>query len=172
MNTSIVLTIIADDQPGIIKAVSGAICKHGGSWTQSSMSSLAGQFAGILLVSVPGDKSDDCLQELQGLETQGLRIIAHVSTDTPGAEEQNNYILDVVGNDRQGIINAISRVLARHDVNVNSLETDVESAAMGGGEIFRAQAQMFVPQRVDIDDLESDIEEIANDLMVKIYKQV
>ncbi len=172
MNTSIVLTIIADDQPGIIKTVSEALFKHGGSWTQSSMSSLAGQFAGILLASVPSDKSDDCLKELQGLEAFGLRVIAHVSSEVAGTEAVQDCILDVVGNDRRGIINDIARVLARHDVNVNNLETDVESAAMGGGDIFRAQAQIFVPLSVDIDVLESEIEDIANDLMVKIHKQI
>ncbi len=172
MNTSIVLTIIADDHPGIIKTVSEALFKHGGSWTQSSMSSLAGQFAGILLASVPSDKSAVCLKELQQLEALGLHVIAHVSSETPGTEAATDYKLDVVGNDRQGIIDDIARVLTRHNVNVNNLETGVESAAMGGGEIFRGQAQLSVPLSVDIDVLESEVEDIANDLMVTIHKQI
>jgi glycine cleavage system regulatory protein len=172
MNTSIVLTIIAEDQPGIIKNISAALDKHGGSWTQSSMSSLAGHFAGILLASVPSDKANGCLKELKGLEALGLKVIAHVSNELVATDAAGEYTLDVVGNDRRGIINAIARVLAGHDVNVNNLESEVESAAMGGGEIFRAQAQMFIPPSVDIDVLEGEIEDIANDLMVKINKQI
>ena len=45
MNTAIVLTIISPDHPGIIQSVSSVLKKHGGNWTRSSMSTLAGQFA-------------------------------------------------------------------------------------------------------------------------------
>ena len=73
MNTSIVLTVIADDQPGIIEAVSKTLANHDGNWTQSSMSSLAGQFAGILLASVPEQNAEACIAELRSLEDTGLR---------------------------------------------------------------------------------------------------
>ncbi len=39
---------------------------------------------------------------------------------------------------------------------------------MGGGEIFRASAELLVPVSTDIDVLESELEAIANDLMVDI----
>ena len=169
MNTSIVLTVIAEDQPGVINAVSQVLQKHGGSWTQSSMSSLAGQFAGILLASVPSDRSQKCLDQLHGLESKGLRVIAHVSSDeAPEAEESREYNLDLVGNDRPGIVHDITTLLAKHKVNVHNLETVVESASMGGGEIFRASAQLVLPASVDIETIESEIEELANDLMVDI----
>jgi len=168
MNTSIVLTVIADDQPGVIHAVSRVLHKHGGSWTQSSMSSLAGQFAGILLASVPSDRSQACLDQLHGLESEGLHVIAHVSSEAPEAEDLREYNLALVGNDRPGIVHDITTLLAKHKVNVHNLETLVESASMGGGEIFRASAQLVLPTSVDIEAIESEIEELANDLMVDI----
>ncbi len=168
MNKSIVLTVIADDQPGVIKTVSSVLNNHGGSWTQSSMSSLAGKFAGILLASVPADETEACLEELHGLATSGLLVIAHVSSEEPGTEETHEYVLDLVGNDRPGIVHDITTLLANHNVNVHDLETVVESASMGGGEIFRAIAQLVVPVSADIDALESELEEMANDLMVDI----
>jgi glycine cleavage system regulatory protein len=167
MNTSIVLTIIADDHPGIIKTVSSVLTNHDGSWTQSSMSSLAGQFAGILLVSVPTEKTAACLQELHGLESMGMHVVAHLSGGVPEeVEETHRYFLDLVGNDRAGIVHDITSVLASHKVNVHDLETVVESASMGGGEIFRVKASLEIPAAVDIDVLESELEEMANDLMV------
>ena len=169
MNTSIVLTIIADDQPGVIKTVSRVLTNHGGSWTQSSMSSLAGQFAGILLVSVPTEKSAACFQELNELEAAGINVVAHVSSGVPAeVRETYRYFLDLVGNDRAGIVHDITSVLANHNVNVHDLETLVESASMGGGEIFRAKAELVVPAEVDIDTLEKELEAMANDLMVDI----
>ena len=168
MNTSIVLTILADDQPGIIQAVSSVLNKHGGSWTQSSMSSLAGQFAGILLVSLPSEHSVACQQELQGLESQGLHVIAHICDKTNETEKTSEYVFDLVGNDRQGIVHDITTILAKHNVNVRNLETVIEAASMGGAELFRARAELLVPASTDIDLLAKELEDLANDLMVNI----
>jgi len=57
MKKSIVLTVLGEDHPGIVKALSDVVARHGGNWTHSSMSSLAGQFAGILLATVPADQA-------------------------------------------------------------------------------------------------------------------
>lgn len=168
MKTSIVLTIIADDQPGIINAVSGVLYNHGGGWTHSSMSSLAGQFAGILLASVPSEKAEACVKELHQLKSQGLQVIAHVSSESSTSEETHEYILDLVGNDREGIVHDITTILTNHNVNVLNLETISESASMGGGDLFKAKAELLVPASADIDALESDLENIANELMVDI----
>ena len=132
------------------------------------MSSLAGQFAGILLISVPTENSEACLESLSGLESEGLHVVAHLSKEVPSTVATHEYRLDLVGNDRAGIVHDITSLLTRHDVNVKDLETVVESASMGGGEIFRAKAQLVVPVSADIDTLAAEIENLANDLMVDI----
>ncbi len=168
MKTSIILTIIADDQSGIIETVSNALQKYDGNWTHSSMSSLAGQFAGILLASVPEDKTEACLAELKALESEGLRIIVRTSSGEPTAENVEEFSMQLVGNDRPGIIHDITRVLAAHKVSVIDLETSVEAASMGGGELFKARASLLVPASSDVFAIESELEDIANDLMVDI----
>jgi len=168
MKTSIVLTIIADDHPGIIQTVSTVLTSHGGNWTQSSMSSLAGQFAGILLVSIPQENTEACIAELSGLESSGLTVIAHVSGGAVGTEKTSTYVLDLVGNDRPGIVHEITSLLAKHKVSVHEFETMVEGASMGGGELFKATARLVIPEAADVDLLESELEDLANDLMVTI----
>lgn len=168
MNNSIVLTVIADDQPGIIRTVSRVLRNHNGNWTQSSMSTLAGQFAGILLVSVPAENTDACLAELEALRSPGFRVITHVSEAAPQSEETNVYKLELIGNDRSGIVHDITTLLANHGVSVKELETRVESASMSGGELFKATAKLVVPVNVDVYDLETELEDLANDLMVDI----
>jgi glycine cleavage system regulatory protein len=168
MNISIVLTVIADDEPGVIQTVSTVLKNHDGSWTKSSMSSLAGQFAGILLASVPKQNTDACLAELHGLENKGLRIIAHVSGENAEAEKTKTCILDLVGNDRPGIVHEITTLLAGLKISVHNLETTVEGASMGGGVLFKATAQLVVPESIDMDQLEEKLEDLANDLMVDV----
>lgn len=132
------------------------------------MSSLAGQFAGILLVSVPTENAEACLEALSRLQSEGLHVVAHLSKETRSNVATREYRLDLVGNDRPGIIHDITSLMTRYDVNVEDLETLVESASMGGGELFRAKAKLVIPVNADIDTLTSEIEHMANDLMVNI----
>jgi len=53
MKTSVVLTVVSEDRPGIVESLSELLNAHGGNWSESSMLSLAGQFAGILLAELP-----------------------------------------------------------------------------------------------------------------------
>jgi len=168
MNTSIILTVIAENKPGIIETVSKTLKNHAGNWTQSSMSLLAGQFAGILLASVPSDRVDACLADLKKLESEGLRIIVRTSSDESPTGNMDEFSMELVGNDRAGIIHDITRVLAENNVSVIDLETSVEAASMSGGELFKARARLLVPESSDIFALQSELEDIANDLMVDI----
>ena len=45
---SLVVTVIGKDRPGLVESVSAVVEEHGGSWVESRMSRLAGEFAGIL----------------------------------------------------------------------------------------------------------------------------
>ena len=168
MSTSIVLTVIGEDHPGIVESLSEVLAEHGGNWTHSSMNSLAGQFAGILLATVPEDNADACIADLEALDSEGLQVVAHASSDRPQAGPVRELALDLVGNDRPGIVHDITRVLAQHEVNVQELETEVESASMGGGTLFRARARLLVPEDVELAQLEEELEDLANELMVDI----
>jgi len=168
MNVTIVLTIIADDQPGIVQTVSEVLTRHGGNWTRSSMSSLAGQFAGILLASVPAENADACLAQLQELQSRGLQVVTNVCAEATESLKTTSFVLDLVGNDRPGIVHEVTTLLANHSVSVHDLETSIESASMSGGELFKATAQLDVPENVDTDQLVAELENLANDLMVEI----
>ena len=52
MKTYLILTIIGEDKPGIVESLAEVIADHSGNWLESSMSHLAGKFAGILRVGV------------------------------------------------------------------------------------------------------------------------
>jgi len=168
MNTSIVLTVVADDQPGIVEELSDALATHGGNWTESSMMSLAGKFAGLLLVQVPEDRADAFVDALAELEADGIRVVASragAGADSPDARDAT---IELVGQDRPGIVHDITEALARHAVNVQELETTVQSASMSGESLFLAHAHVKVPAAADMDRLREELEELANELMVDI----
>jgi glycine cleavage system regulatory protein len=168
MNASVVLTIVSDDHPGIVEALSQVLQDHGGNWTESSMLSLAGKFAGILLASVPQQRVESFLQTLQALQTEGMHIVAQRSAEPQLPVSMREFTLDLVGQDRPGIIHDISEILTRHHVNVQELDTECQSASMSGEMLFLAKARLLVPEQTSIGQLRRDLEELANELMVDI----
>jgi glycine cleavage system regulatory protein len=168
MNTSIVLTVIADDQPGIVEELSDALATHGGNWTESSMMTLAGKFAGILLAEVPEERADSFLRVLESLEIGGMEIVAQRSDAPARPEGTREFSIELVGQDHPGIVHDITAVLARLGVNVLELETTVQSASMSGESLFIAHARILVPDDVPLEQLRDEMEDLANELMVDI----
>ena len=58
MTTYLVLTAIGEDKPGLVESLVRIISDNSGNWLESSMSQLAGKFAGILRVSVNDNNAD------------------------------------------------------------------------------------------------------------------
>lgn len=168
MNTSIVLSVLCDDRPGIIETLSDVLASNGGNWAESSMLSLAGKFAGILLAQVPENRADDFIAALEALDADGIKVVAEISkgVDVPG--DARYVALELVGQDRPGIVHEITEVLARHAVNVQELETTVQSASMSGESLFLAHARVYIPSGADTDKLREELEELANELMVDL----
>jgi len=168
MSTSIVLTVVADDQPGIVEDLSDALVTHGGNWTESSMMTLAGKFAGILLAEVPDDRADSFLRVLESLEVGGMQIVAQRTDKPTRSEGAREYSIELVGQDHPGIVHEITGVLANFGINVLELETTVQSASMSGETLFIAHARILVPEDVSAERLREEMEDLANELMVDI----
>lgn len=168
---AIVLTVVCDDRPGIVARLSHLIELHGGNWTESSMSSLAGKFAGILLARVPTEQSENLIQELRQLDSEGMQITAHRSTDLASVGETRDFVLELLGQDRPGIVRDITAILSRQGVNVLELDSSCESASMSGEMLFKAKARLRVPEGVSRELLRAELEQLANELMVDISLQ-
>ena len=168
MSSSIILTVVSDDRPGVVKSLSELLAEKGGNWTESSMLSLAGKFAGILLASVPDKHADSFIEGLKSLEKEGMQIVAQRSGSGSVASGKREFTLDLVGQDRPGIVQDITRILAGHQVNVLELETHCQSASMSGENLFLAHARLMIPTEASLDDLQDELEKLANELMVDI----
>ena len=74
----------------------------------------------------------------------------------------------MVGQDRQGIVSAITGALARRVVNVIELSTDCSGAPWSGERLFKTTAKLISPQELSPDALREAVEGIAPDLMVEL----
>jgi glycine cleavage system regulatory protein len=167
MQHSLVMTVIGNDRPGLVDSVASIVAEHGGNWLESRMSRLGGQFAGIVHVEVPADREQALAKALKALDARGLTVVVHADQSHARDSSRTN-ILEIVGQDRPGIVRHISHTLAEAGVNVEELHTECASAAMSGETLFKARAVLHIPQSCDVSKLREALEKIAADLIVEI----
>lgn len=169
MLSTLVMTVIGADRPGLVQMVAARVADHGGNWLESRMCRLGGQFAGILRVEVPQERRDELLNALRTLEVDGMRAIIHADGAEAGRGARGALVsIELVGTDRPGILRSVSGVFAAHRVNVEELASERVNAPMDGGMLFQARATVFVPADVKLEAVRADLEKIAADLMVDL----
>lgn len=168
MATQLVISVIADDRPGLVDLLSEAVADAGGNWCESRMAHLAEKFAGIVRVELPDSTSADRLKDrFASLAADGIHITlaeTRAENRAPGVA----MALEIVGPDQPGIVQEITHCLAQHRVSIESMETNTQNAPMGGGMIFQAHFEVSGPPDVDQDLLHGDLERIANALIVDL----
>jgi glycine cleavage system regulatory protein len=168
MQVTLVMTVIGKDRPGLVEMVAQIVADHGGNWLESRMCRLGGEFAGILRVQVPAEKESALTRALGDLASQGLTVVAHSDREAAAPRHERLVALEVVGQDRPGIVRQISRALARQGVNVEDFSSECLSAPMSGEILFKAQARLQVPASCNLAELRDELEKIAADLVVDI----
>jgi glycine cleavage system regulatory protein len=178
MNTSLVITVIGPDRPGLVSQLSDVAQKFGANWEESRMASLAGQFAGMVHFDVPREKADALAASFRELEASGLAIViarsggaASAGAAPAGAAPAvaaRRVRLELVGHDRPGIVRDLSAALAKLGVSIDELHTQVASAAMSGDDLFKVKALLAVPAGVANPALRGALEALANEMMVDL----
>lgn len=169
MMATFILTAIGDDRPGLVETLADPIARAGGTWDRSSMARLGSKFAGIVEVAVPEDRADELTEALGRIADDVLSVTIERAVSAPPHEPATPAIeLELIGQDRPGIVQQISEVLARFGVGIDQLDTTTSSAPMSAEPLFEARAVLSVPPDVDRDDLADALESIAQELMVDL----
>ena len=165
--TSLILTVIGLDRPGLVGMISQVVSRHGGNWLESRMAKLAGQFAGIVHITVDEAASEAVTRELSELRSKGLMIdVTRTSPESDAADEDGSttYELEFMGHDRPGLVHDIASALAARRISVIELETFTLSAPMSGEAMFKAVARLQSPADVDSDELQQALDQVADHL--------
>jgi glycine cleavage system regulatory protein len=156
MQATLVMTVIGPDRTGLVEAVAKVVAEHGGNWLESRMCRLGGNFAGIVRVAVPTTQREALGAALGKLS--GLTIVVHGDEPVPSAAQAVLVSLEVVGQDRPGIVRELTRALSAQGINVEELATECVSAPMSGEALFQARAKILVPANVALDKLRQTLE--------------
>lgn len=164
----LVVTLIGDDQAGLVDRLASLIADHGASWSRSHLGQLAGKFAGIVEVEVSEARQADLVAAFDALELTGLLdLTVETGRSDPPAVGRECRVR-VVGHDQPGIVHELARALAERSVNIVELESDVSDAPMAGGVLFTAEVVVEVPDAVDDRALSEALDGVAQALAIDI----
>jgi len=168
MANSMVFTFIGADKPGLVGRLAHTVSQHGGNWLESRMSQLAGQFAGIVQVEVAPQQRQLLREALLDLAGSGLTVVVAEDGQLQSAGDCRQLRLSIIGSDRPGIVRDVASALAQHHINVREMDTSITSAPMTAEPLFEALAEIEVPRSLDLDELNEQLDAIADALTVDI----
>ena len=158
-----VLTVMSDDHPGIVAAVSDAVESLGGNIDSCSQTVLGGYFTLIMIVSVPEPIDPERLaQRVRGAESSGagyqvlVRPARAAEASAQGPAER--FVISAFGEDQPGIVRRFSQYLAGKDINIVDLYGD------RNGTQFVLIGQVEVPARWDVRMMQADLEQMGQEL--------
>ena len=128
--TTLAVTAIGLDRPGIVAAVTGTLVDHGCNLEDTSMSILRGHFAMVLLVAAPDGVEAAILEEALAAAAADL-VVSVRTVAAAGAphDEGERWTVVVYGADHPGIVHGISSALAEAGANIVDLTTRVTGDA-------------------------------------------
>lgn len=166
MQIAMVMTVIGRDRTGLVESVARLVAEHEGNWLESRMCRLGGDFAGILRIHVPARRRAELESALAQLPD--LTVVVRADETNAHSGELQLASLEVVGQDRPGIVREITSALAAQGVNVEELATECVSAPMSGEPLFQARAKLLLPAGLTVGAVRQALEVAVAGLTVEV----
>ncbi len=121
----LMLTLVGEDQPGIVARVTDALYRGGCTLGETSMIRLGGNFT--IMMMVDGGGSEQNLATIIAPVADQLQLKFHLDTMRGGLHQHRvpNYQVRVNGADKAGIVAKVTGTLAECGFNILELASDV-----------------------------------------------
>lgn len=162
----VILIVSGSDRPGLTKALAEAVQAAGGNWLQSHLSRLGGKYVGSVLVELDAAALPTLEAEVRRVDASGLSVSIVSAEDVAAGDAAASLQIELLGQDRPGIVREVTSVLAALRANIASLTTSTESGAWSGEPLFRAKVVVMLPADVTAEAVQAALEAISGELMV------
>ena len=166
--TSLVVSIVGADRHGIVSLLADRAQRFGANWAASRLTRLATEFAGTVHFEVPRENADALANALRGLESSGLQIVIARSDGAKVPDSLRSVELELVGEDRLGIVSRLTKILAERSVSIESIHTEIIRSGVSGKQTFKIEAHLLVPAALSVDALRLELGTLASEMMVDI----
>ncbi len=169
-----VITTIGPDRRGLAAQITDAVLAHKANILESRMSRLGGEFAVLMLIAVQGDIQSGLVKDLEKIGDADVHIfIKQTDLSRIGVFEGFvPYTISVLGADHEGIVYAVAAYLAKNQIQVEEMNTQVNPAPVTGTPLFSMWAEVQVPPGVKLAALRENLQHLGDDLGVDIDIQL
>ncbi|MDH5447307.1 MAG: glycine cleavage system protein R [Gammaproteobacteria bacterium] len=175
MTSSLVLTALGADQPGLISKLSQVISDSNCNIEDSRMSVLGGEFAILMQITGNWDKLsklETTLEKLQ--ESTGLQIVTKRTDGRLNERGKIPYSIEVVSIDHPGIVHQLAEFFSTRAINIYDMTTHAQAAAHTGTPIFTLNMTVEIPAGTHIASLRDEFidfcEQLNLDAVLEPYK--
>jgi glycine cleavage system regulatory protein len=165
--TTLILSVVGSDRPGLTRALAAAVLAAGGNWLESRLSRLGGLYVGSVLVEIEAGRIEDLRAAVREVDAEGLEV--RIAPAVAGEEGPGERVrLSLVGQDRPGIVHQVTGVLSRLEANIEAFHTGISMEPHSGGQLFHMDARLRLPPKLSAADVQAALEEISAEIMVDI----
>lgn len=167
-----IMTAFGTDRVGIVADVTRLLYENDCNLEDTRMSMLAAEFTLNLLFSCPRPDILDLLaKDCRRLEvSKGISAFVRPLGPTQPKPQQQVTLctLHIEGLDQAGIVYKTSQFLADHNLNILQLTSAAQASPQSGATIYAMDIQIQVPAEIAIEQIEAQLNQLANELHVDI----
>jgi glycine cleavage system transcriptional repressor len=170
MKEHLLVTAVGEDRPGIVSHLAEVITRHGANLEDSRMTVLGGEFAAIALVTVLPEKMSELLKDLESLAKEKISVTTRKTkpSDESRFKGHSTYQVSLTGADHEGIVHKISSYLKNHNINIQSMETELVPAPETGTPLFCMNAIVSVPPEISFKKLNEELNALGQEEAVEV----
>jgi glycine cleavage system transcriptional repressor len=156
----VAISAVGADRPGIVAAITEALFALGGNLADCRAALLRGSFAMVVAASVPDEVDDAALHRVLDQVANELGLGLWLGAAGPAAvgKPKPRAVVSVYGADHPGIVKAVTRELARLNVNV----VDLSSRLVGDPALYLLAIEAELPPGLDARALQAALRPVAN----------
>ncbi|HUO58564.1 MAG TPA: ACT domain-containing protein [bacterium] len=171
MKKLVALSAIGKDQPGIVAALAKVLFEKGCNLEDSSMTRLKGDFAVLLLISLPESLGlEELKAALQGVaQVKSLNVALRPLSGEEAAASPGKgtlaYTLVVYGVDHPGIVYRVTQAAADLGANITDLRTHVTMS--GSTPLYSLAVELEMPGPSVVESFQKKLESLKKELKVE-----
>jgi glycine cleavage system transcriptional repressor len=164
------LTAIGKDKPGLVSAIAKALFEYKCNIEDSTMTILHGQFAMILILSLPKNVDPKNLYSKLQKSAKSLEMsFSYSELASFAAKKQklvNPYVISVYGADKPGIVYNISSFLADYKINITDVQTALSKSK--GKKTYIMIIEVEIPKKISLAAVKKELLSLARSLNVDV----
>ena len=166
MSQELVITAVGVDRPGIAAELSGHVHAARGNLADSRMVNLRGKFALVALVEGEAEVLAAVKERLRQAAGAMKLTIEFSAADSRGERTREGvpFRLKTYSMDQPGIVHRMTQRLFELGINIEELETNLESAPFMGSPLFTVEMHITVPPNVPLRSLRQELEQACTEM--------